>query len=312
MPDKKPLVIIGGGPAGLTAALYACRARIPSVLLEKTGQGGQVLLTDWVDNYPGFPDGISGFDLVDRMTAQARRFGMEETNEEVVSLTPSTGQDKGVKLTLADDKTIDASAVIVATGASHNKLGIPGETELSGKGVSYCATCDGAFYRNVPVAVAGGGDTAVQEAIFLTRFASKVYIVHRRDELRAVKILQEEAFANPKIEVIWDSVVEKVNGEDGVKSVTIFNKKSGKRSELPVEGLFVFIGIHPETSFLKGTVELDPSGFIITDDWMRTSQPLIYAAGDCRSKPLLQIVTAVSDGATAVFAAEHDIMMAGT
>ncbi len=269
-----------------------------------------MLSTDRVDNYPGFPDGVSGFDLVDRMTAHAEKFGMEQKNGEVIAL--ETGDDKahGVRVMLADGEGMEARAVIVATGATHNRLGIPGERELAGRGVSYCATCDGAFFRDVPVAVVGGGDTAVQEALFLTRFASKVYIIHRRDELRAVRILQEQAFENPKIEFLWDTVAESVNGENSVSSVSILNKKTNVRADLEVEGLFIFTGIHPSTSFLKGNLELDNSGFIITDEWMRTSRPMIYAAGDCRSKPLRQIVTAVSDGATAVYAAEHDIMQA--
>ncbi len=298
------LVIAGGGPAGLTAAIYACRARIPTLMIEKVSPGGQVLITDRVDNYPGFPEGIAGFELVDRMLAQAKRFGLEQKNGEIVSVTPPESSGGKVVIGLADGETIEASSLIVATGASHNHLGVPGEEELAGRGVSYCATCDGPFFTDTHVAVVGGGDTAVQEAIFLTKFAKKVTLIHRRDQLRAIKLLQEEAFANPAIEFVWDSVVESINGTDKVESVTIANKKSGEKSTIKVDGVFIFVGIHPNTSFLKGTVEMDQWGFIKTDEEMRTSTPSIWAAGDCRHKPLLQIVTAVSDGAIAAHSVE--------
>ncbi len=303
--DKKQLVIIGGGPAGLAAAIYAGRSDLDGMLLEKLSPGGQVLITDRVDNYPGFPEGISGFDLVDKMAAHARKFGIEEKNGEVVSITRQ--DDSSLKINLAGDEEILTRTIIIATGATHRALGVKGEEELTGRGVSYCATCDGPFFRDQVVAVVGGGDSAVQEAIFLTKFAKKVYVIHRRDELRATKILQKKAMENPLIEFIWDSIVEEIMGSDSVEAVRILNKKSGAKSTLAVQGVFIFVGIQPNTKFLRGFVDMDQGGFIKTDDWMRTSEKGVYAAGDCRLKPLLQIVTAVSDGATAAFAVEHDL-----
>ncbi len=303
--DKKQLVIIGGGPAGLAAAIYAGRSDLDGMLLEKLSPGGQVLITDRVDNYPGFPEGISGFDLVDKMAAHARKFGIEEKNGEVVSITRQ--DDSSLKINLAGDEEILTRTIIIATGATHRALGVKGEEELTGRGVSYCATCDGPFFRDQVVAVVGGGDSAVQEAIFLTKFAKKVYVIHRRDELRATKILQKKAMENPLIEFIWDSIVEEIRGSDSVEAVRILNKKSGAKSTLAVQGVFIFVGIQPNTKFLRGFVDMDQGGFIKTDDWMRTSEKGVYAAGDCRLKPLLQIVTAVSDGATAAFAVEHDL-----
>ncbi len=303
-PDN--LVIAGGGPAGLTAAIYACRARIPVLLIEKLSPGGQVLITDQVDNYPGFPDGIAGYELIDRMLAQAKKFGLEQRSGEITAVHPPKDSKDSVKIELADKKIIEASSLIIATGASHNHLGVPGEDQLTGRGVSYCATCDGPFFNNAEVAVVGGGDTAVQEAIFLTRFAKKVTLIHRRDELRAIKLLQEQAMENSKIDFIWDTVVESINGSDKVESISLANRKTGGKSTLEVEGVFIFVGIHPNTSFLKGTVELNRWGFIKTDRRMKTSAPSIWAAGDCREKSLLQIVTAVADGAIAASAIEHD------
>jgi len=303
--DKKQLTIIGGGPAGLAAAIYAGRSDLNGLLLEKLSPGGQVLITDRVDNYPGFPEGISGFDLVDKMAAHARKFGIEEKNGEVTAI--SRQDDSTLKITLAGDEEIFTETIILATGATHRALGVKGENELTGRGVSYCATCDGPFFRDQVVAVVGGGDSAVQEAIFLTKFAKKVYVIHRRDELRATKILQKKAFENPAIEFVWDTVVEEITGTENVEGVKILNKKTGEKGILDVQGVFIFVGIQPNTSFLKGVVEMDQQGFIKTDEWMRTSEKGIYAAGDCRRKPLLQIVTAVAEGATAAFAVEHDM-----
>ena len=301
-PDN--LIIAGGGPAGLTAALYACRARIPTLMLEKVSPGGQVLITDRVDNYPGFPDGIAGYELIDRMLAQAKRFGLEQKNGEITAVHPPTKNGGAVNIELADGKTLEAASLIIATGASHNHLGVPGEEELAGRGVSYCATCDGPFFNDAVVAVVGGGDTAVQEAIFLTKFAKKVTLIHRRDELRAIKLLQEQAMENPKIDFIWDTVVESINGSDKVESLSLLNRKTGEKGTLAVDGVFIFVGIHPNTEFLKGTVEMNQWGFIRTDDHMKTSAPSIWAVGDCREKPLLQIVTAVADGAIAAHSVE--------
>jgi thioredoxin reductase (NADPH) len=296
------LIILGAGPAGLAAAMYASRARIDSLLLEKLGPGGQVLVTDWVENYLGFPEGISGVDLIEKMAAHTRLFGVAERNGEVTAI-----EKRGEELALhvAGGETLTARALIVATGARPNRLDIPGEEALTGKGVSYCATCDGPFFRDRVVAVVGGGDTAVQEASFLARFASKVYLIHRRDQLRAVRVLQERARNNPKIEPIWETVVERIEGEDAVRSVMLRHRTSGESRSLPVDGVFIFVGIRPNTAFLKGVVDQDEWGFVLTDTEMRTSVTGIFAAGDCRAKLLRQIITAAGDGATAAYAAEQ-------
>jgi thioredoxin reductase (NADPH) len=297
------LIIIGAGPAGLAAALYSARARVRTIILEKLSPGGQVLVTDKVDNYLGFPEGISGFDLVDLMAAHARKFGVEERNGEVQSIGAPQG-GKGIELNLAGGEILPADAVIVATGARPNRLGVPGEDALTGRGVSYCATCDGAFFANRVVAVVGGGDSAVQEALFLTRFADKVFLIHRRDELRAAGLLRERALDHPKIEPVWNTVVERIEGENEVTSLAVLNLKSGERGSLSVTGVFIYVGIQPNTGFLADVVERDEQGFIRTDEWMRTSMAGIYAAGDCRSKPLRQIITAAGEGATAAYAVE--------
>jgi thioredoxin reductase (NADPH) len=297
------LIIIGAGPAGLAAALYSSRARVRTMILEKLSPGGQVLVTDRVDNYLGFPEGISGFELVDRMAAHAHKFGVEERNGEVQSI-GAAGAGKGMELNLAGGEILPADAVVVATGARPNRLGVPGEADLTGRGVSYCATCDGAFFSDMVVAVVGGGDSAVQEALFLTRFARKVFLIHRRDELRATGLLREKALAHPKIEPVWNTVVEGIEGENEVASLAVLNLKTGERGSLAVAGVFIYVGIQPNTGFLADMVERDEQGFIRTDEWMRTSMAGIYAAGDCRSKPLRQIVTAVGEGATAAYAVE--------
>ncbi len=299
------VLIIGGGPAGLAASIYAGRAQLKGILVEKLSPGGQVLVTDFVENYPGFPDGLTGFELIEKLSQHAQKFGFEIKSGQVEKI--KKDEDSFLVSLLGNNEELKSRTIIIATGASHRKLGVPGEKELTGKGVSYCATCDGPFFRDQVVAVVGGGDSAVQEAIFLTKFVKKVYLIHRRDELRAVKILQERAFSNPKIEFIWDSVVEEIIGKDQVESVKIKNKKTGDIDELKVKGVFIFIGITPNTSLVSDLVDLDNRGFIKTDEWMRTSLKGIYAAGDCRSKPLLQIVTAVAEGATAAYAIEHDL-----
>jgi thioredoxin reductase (NADPH) len=231
------LIIVGAGPAGLTAGLYAARARMDHLLIEKGAEGGQVLLTDWIDNYPGFPEGISGFELAEKMTAQAKRFELNSMLANVVSMDLSAP----VKiLKLDNNESISCDALIICTGARPRTLDVPGEKELAGKGVSYCATCDGPFYRNLHVAVVGGGNTAVQEADHLTKFAEKITIIHRRDELRATKIVQEKAFANKKIDFIWNNVVTSIEGKDGVEQLRLLNT-SGKESTLKVEGIFVLI-----------------------------------------------------------------------
>lgn len=297
------LVIIGGGPAGLTAGLYATRARLNTVLLEKIVPGGQVLVTDWVENYPGFPEGVSGADLVQKMADQAKHFGLQIESEEVLSADLS-GEVKELRL---NNKTVTSRAVILTTGASPKKLGIPGEETFFGKGLSSCATCDGPFFRDRVVAAVGGGDTAVQESIFLTKFAKKVYLIHRRDELRATKILRERALANDKIEFLWDSVLTRLDGLTHVEAITVKNVKTGDTSKLPVNGCFIWIGIQPNAGFLPPEIKRDEYGFIVTNEKMETSAPGVFAAGDVRSTPLRQIATAVGDAAIAAFSAEHYI-----
>ncbi|NPB09870.1 MAG: thioredoxin-disulfide reductase [Thermodesulfobacteria bacterium] len=302
MAETHDLVIIGGGPAGLTAYLYAARARLDCVLVEKTSPGGQVLVTDLVENYPGFPEPLSGFELMDRFVAQVKKLGLQTISGEVVRL-EIEGERK--KIVFDDGRVLQAQAVIIATGARPNRLGVPGEEEFLGKGVSYCATCDGPFFRDQEVAVVGGGNTAVQEAIFLTKFAKRVYLIHRRDQLRAQKILQERALANEKITILWNRVVEEIFGQDQVEGVRLKNVKTGETETLKVQGVFIFVGISPQSEFVRGVLPLDERGFIITDCEMRTEVPGVFAAGDVRAKACRQIVTAAGDGATAAFMAEH-------
>jgi thioredoxin reductase (NADPH) len=294
--NEYDLVIIGGGPAGLTAGIYAARAQLKILLLEKAAPGGQILVSDWIENYPGFPDGISGPDLMVKMADQVKRFDLAIDIGEVRSVDLS-GQVKKLILT---DRDVAAKTIIIATGASPKKLGVPGENEFYGKGVSTCATCDGPFFRDSVVAAVGGGDSAVQETIFLTRFAKKVYLIHRRDQLRATRILQERAFANDKIEFVWDSVVTQINGsEAGVQGVTVQNVKTGQTTNLSVDGCFMWVGITPNTAFLKDSVQLDAGGFVVVNAKMETSIPGVYAAGDVRNTPLRQVSTAVGDSAIA-------------
>jgi len=298
------LIIIGAGPAGLTAGLYASRARLRTVLLEKLAPGGQILTTDWVENYPGFPEGLSGYELVDRMKRQAENFDLTIQGNEVLrlELTPEK------KRVFTDKGVMETKALILATGASPRKLGIEGEGLLTGKGVSYCATCDGPFYRDQEVAVIGGGDTAVEEALFLTKFASRIHLVHRRDELRATKLLQERAAAAEKVVFVWDSVPTRILGQTGVEGIELKNVKTEGISTLPVEGVFVFIGYDPSNDLLADLpVDFDDLGFVKTNQNMETSIPGVFAAGDIRSKLLRQVSTAVGDGATAAFAAERFI-----
>lgn len=294
------IIIIGGGPAGLTAGLYTARARLNVVLLERLAPGGQVLNTDWVENYPGFPDGISGFELVERMKTQAENFDLPIQLEEVMGLEFSP--DK--KIVITNKGRLEAKALIIATGATPRKLGIEGEDLLTGKGVSYCATCDGPFYKDQEVVVIGGGDTALEEAIFLTRFASRIHLAHRRDELRAVKLLQDRAMAQEKIEFIWDTIPLKILGENGVEGIELKNVKTGEISRKEAQGVFIFIGTKPNADLINGMVKQDEKGFVICDERMETSVPGVFGAGDIRSKPWRQISTAVGEGATASFNAE--------
>ncbi len=296
------LVIIGGGPAGLTAGLYASRARLNVLLLEKMATGGQIMITDWIENYPGFPEGISGMDLSERFTEQAKRFDLKIESGEVDSIDLSGP----VKKIILADKEITSHTIILSTGATPRSLGI-GEDKFHGKGVSYCATCDAPFYKDKDVVAVGGGDTAVQESIFLTKFARKVYLVHRRDELRATKILQERALANDKIEFVWDSVVTGMDGLFGIEKVFVKNVKTDEEKTLSADGCFIWIGIEPSNACIGDSLELDEWGFIIADSNMETSVPGVYAVGDIRNTPLRQVATAVGDGAIAATSAEHFI-----
>lgn len=296
-------IIIGGGPAGLSAGIYAMRARLNTVLIEKYIPGGQMIVTDFVENYPGFPEGVGGPDLSAAMELQARRLGLEIMAAEVLSV-DFTGTEK---IVTTSEGELRSPTIIISAGATPRRLGVHGEGRLTGKGVSYCATCDGAFFRDKEIAVVGGGNTAVQDAVFLTRFASKVTIIHRRDALRATKILQERAFKNPKIEFAWNSVVAQVNGEHKVGGIVIESVDDHSQRTIPVDGVFVLIGTHPNTEFLRGIVTLDPAGYVITDEEMQTNVPGVYAAGDCRRKTLRQMVTAASDGAISAVAAEQYI-----
>jgi thioredoxin reductase (NADPH) len=296
------LIIVGGGPTGLTAGLYAARARLRCVLLEKGVPGGQVLNTDWIDNYPGFPEGISGFELVDRMTAQAKRFELEIRSGAEVTAMDLAGPHKTI--TLEGQTTLTAQAVILATGARPNKLNVPGERELAAKGVSYCATCDGPFFRDQEIAVVGGGNTAIQEAIYLTRFARKVTVIHRRNELRATRIVQEQAFANRKIEFIWNSRVTAIEGVSGVERLRL-RDNDGKEAILPVQGIFVLIGIIPNNEVLPAEQLEMTEGFLQTDREMRTNLPGVFGAGDLCYKDVRQVVNGAGEGAVAAMSAEH-------
>jgi len=296
------LIIIGGGPAGLTAGLYAARDRLQVILVEKGVVGGQVLVTDWIDNYPGFPDGVSGADLIEKIAAQAKRFELETKNANVVKL-ELTEEEK--KLTFESGEELTCQALIICTGARPNKLDIPGEQELTGKGVSYCGTCDGPFFKDQEIVVVGGGDTAIQEADFLTKFASKVTVIHRRDELRATKVLQEKAFVNKRIEFIWNANVAAIEGAKEVERVKI-RSNNGDESEIAVSGVFILIGTVPNNEVLPlEQLGVDESGFVITDDEMQTKVPGVMAAGDIRSKRVRQIINAAGEGAVAAIAAEH-------
>lgn len=297
---KYDVIIIGAGPAGLTAGIYCGRARLATCVIDRMGPGGQVATTDKVDNYPGFPDGISGLELSAQMEQQARNFGAEIVLAEIEKIK----EQDGIYTVCCAEGELVAPAVIVATGARPKELGVVGEDTFRGRGVSYCATCDGAFYRDKVAVVIGGGDSAIGEAIFLTRFARKVYVVHRRDELRATRVVQERAFKNSKIEFLLSSVVTSVNGKDKVSSVTVKNLKDSSTREVETDGVFLYVGLLPNTEFLRDFVDLDERGYVLTDDDMRTSRLGLYAAGDVRHKTLRQVVTATSDGAIAAVAVE--------
>jgi thioredoxin reductase (NADPH) len=298
--EKIDIAIIGGGPAGLSAGIYSARGGLNTVIFERALIGGQIILTSEIENYPGFEEVQSGFDLIEKMRLQAIRFGVEFYEENVIEIIQV---DTGFQIK-CDDNTYSVKAVIVATGASPRELGVDGETKFTGRGVSYCATCDGALYRNKIVAVVGGGDSAVEEAIFLTRFASKVYLIHRRDQLRAVHAVQQKAYQNPKLEMILDTVVTEINGDAQVRFLKLKNVKTNATSELEIAGVFIYVGIIPNNDLVKNMVQLDETGFVITDELMKTDIAGLFVVGDVRKKSLRQVVTATADGAIAAFEAE--------
>ena len=295
------VVIIGSGPAGMAAGIYAKRAGLGVVILEKTGiSGGQVLSTYEVDNYPGLPMS-NGFDLSEKFREHAEHLGVE-----IKAVTVERIEDRGdTKVLYTGDETYETRTVILATGADHAKLGVPGEEELTGMGVSYCATCDGAFFRGRTVAVVGGGDVAVEDAIFLARGCEKVYLIHRRDELRAAKILQDALMKLPNVEILWNCELKEIQGEDQVENLLVYNNKTQQTEPLSVAGVFIAVGNVPNTVLAKGLVAMDEKGYIIADETCETSVPGVFAAGDVRTKQLRQIITAAADGANAVTSVER-------
>ncbi|OEG69546.1 thioredoxin reductase [Candidatus Endomicrobiellum trichonymphae] len=295
------VIIIGGGPAGLSAAIYASRARLKTLIIEKIGCGGQMTTTDLLENYPGFNAGINGFELAVKLEKQARDFGAEIIYGEASAI------ERGLsKKVITAKYAYETKTIIIAAGTRAKKMNIPGESEFIGRGVSFCAVCDAPFYRDKNVLVVGGGDSAVEEAVYISKFAKNVAIVHRRNELRAAKILQERMKLHPNISVIYDSVPKEIFGRDSVEKVTVTNIKTNENRDLIIDGVFVFTGLIPNTLFLSG-ITLDKAGYIITDENMNTSSAGIFACGDIREKHLRQVVTAVSDGAQAAVSAQHCI-----
>ncbi len=303
------VIIIGGGPAGLSAGLYAARGKMSTLILEKEKAGGQIVSTEEVANYPGSMQNATGPILIDRMVEQCNEFGAKFEKDTIKEIKV----DESIKVLVGEKATYKAKSIIIASGANPRPIGAPGERELTGKGVSYCATCDADFFTDLEVFVIGGGDSAVEEAIFLTKFARKVTIVHRRDELRAAKSIQDKAFNNAKIDFIWDSTVTEIKGDGIVESVVFKNLKTGETTEYTANeddgtfGIFVFVGYIPATEIFKGIINMDEVGYIITDDNMKTNVPGVFAAGDCRVKSLRQVITAAADGAIAAIQAEKYI-----
>jgi thioredoxin reductase (NADPH) len=305
-PDNDALrdvVIVGSGPAGLAAGIYCSRGRLDTVMLDRSMAGGVIAITELVENFPGFPGGISGFELADRLKRQAVQFGVDL--REITAVTAIKAAPDGTYTVSTDRGELRTRAVILAPGREAKRSGIPGEEEFIGRGVSWCATCDGALYRGRTVAVVGGGDSAVEEGMFLTRFADKVYLVHRRDALRAAEVLQERAFCNPKFEFVWDSVPRRIVGSSVVEALEVENVKTGETRSLPVNGVFFYIGNTPNTGILEGLVDLDEGGYIVTDELLHTKLPGVFACGDARANVLKQIATAVGEGALAAMQAER-------
>jgi len=295
------VVILGAGPAGLAAAIYTGRARLNTLVLEKGVPGGQILLTDFVENYPGFPEGVIPFELMENFRKQAEKFGAKIETDNAREIR----KQKDLWFVVGNKKEYPAHVVIIATGSVYRRLGLPGEGKLTGKGVSFCATCDGAFFRDQEIAVVGGGDNALTEALFLTKFCKKVNVIHRRDKFRATKILQERIFANEKIKVLWDSIVEEISGEEKFESITIRNVKDNKTSKIKLDGLFISIGMDPNTEFVKGFIDLDEFGQIKVNQSMATSQPGIFAAGDVTNACPEQMATAVGTGVAAALSVDE-------
>jgi thioredoxin reductase (NADPH) len=297
------LIILGGGPAGLTAAIYAARAGIPLLLFEKAVPGGQMAATETVCNYPGFPEPVFGIDLAQKMEAQARSFGVEIVQADIRKISKTAN---GFTLSADGGQVYTCRVLILATGASPVRLGIPGELEFAGKGVSYCAICDGPFFRDLEIAVVGGGDSAAEEAVYLSRFATKVHLIHRRDQLRACKEIKEKVFAEPKILIHWNTIPVEIQGDDGVTTLKIRSVTDGAEEDLPVEGVFFYVGLYPNN--VEGALELvktDSREFIVTDERLACPTPGLFAAGDIRSKDLRQVSTAVGDGASAAYSAQQ-------
>ncbi len=292
---KYQSVVVGGGPAGITAALYLLRGGLKIAWVEKLAPGGQVLMTETIGNYPGFPQGVKGFELIDLFTAHLNDFDYDKYRDEVQNI--QIGENEH-RIKLSED-WIQTDTAIICSGASWKKLGIPGENRLNGRGVSYCALCDGNFFRDQEIACIGGGDTALEESLYLSKLVKKIYLIHRRDAFRASKIYQDKVIANPKIEILYDTIPKEFVGQHNLESLTLVNLKTKKTSSLKVSGAFVFIGLKPENMFLPDEIKTDAFGFVITDIEMRTNIPGIFAAGDIRSKVCRQISTAVGDGATA-------------
>lgn len=302
MSEKKQVIILGSGPAGLTAAIYAKRAELEVLVVEKNAMsGGQIVNTYEVDNYPGLP-GINGFDMGMKFREHAEKLGADFANDEITKVEQLP--EGGYRLT-GTSGSYECDTLILATGASHRKLGVAGEEALAGKGVSYCATCDGAFFRKKDVVVIGGGDVAVEDAIYLARLCRKVYVVHRRDELRAAKSLQAQLFAMENVEMVWDSVSKEIVGENRVEGLTVTNVKTGEERTLEVNGIFIAVGITPDSGLVKELVSCDPAGYVLAGEEGVTSAPGLFAAGDVRTKALRQVVTAVADGANCITSVER-------
>lgn len=298
------IVIIGGGPAGLTAGMYAARADMRTLAIEGASNLSQITATDIIENYPGIPGGVNGFELIERFKTQAVGFGLQNASGDVTEVRQARFGDQNGWEVVAGEQRYGALSLVLATGAAWRRLGVPGEERFIGRGVSFCATCDAPLFRNREVAVVGGGDTAIQEAIYLTRFVKKVTVIHRRDRLRATAILQKRALADEKIVFAWNSVVDAIDGLDLIQEIRLKDVKTGEKRTLLVSGVFIFVGLTPNTAPFRKLVSLDGSGYITVDANMQTSVPGIFACGDCTAKRLRQVVTACGDGATAAFSAQ--------